>query len=221
MKCSRDVCDNDAVKNGIYCSRSCAAKVNNAKYRKRKLKGMCKACSGPIPANRRYCSEECRESGKPPRLSDLSPEEIASLTKVCIDCKREKSFNEFHLSASSRDGRQGRCKPCNIAKAISWQQDNSERYSQYVQQQSGNEEVNFRRRARNYGLTPEELQKLLDDADGKCEICEQPPTRWLVVDHCHKGGNVRGILCEQCNQALGLFKDNPEVMQRAINYLKA
>lgn len=141
--------------------------------------------------------------------------------KKCSSCGESKPLEEFHKKANAKDGRQSKCKPCNNASVRKWQADNPEAWEKIWRRNSYGDENNLKRRARAYGLTVDELKDLLIKADGKCEICEQPPTRWLVVDHCHKGGNVRGILCEQCNQALGLFRDNPEVMQRAINYLKA
>ena len=56
---------------------------------------------------------------------------------------------------------------------------------------------------------------------GLCKICGKPPkpnTR-LSIDHCHKNQVIRGLLCSNCNTALGLFKDNNKNMHRAINYL--
>lgn len=70
-------------------------------------------------------------------------------------------------------------------------------------------------------MTEDELLLLLQSSEGKCEICGKPPIRWLVVDHCHTTNRVRGILCEKCNQALGLFHDNIDVIRAAANYLEA
>ena len=62
-----------------------------------------------------------------------------------------------------------------------------------------------------------------------CAICFNPEIRVhrltqtvtsLSVDHCHKTGKVRGLLCHSCNTALGLLKDNTDVMRLAINYLE-
>lgn len=76
------------------------------------------------------------------------------------------------------------------------------------------------RKAKKYGIEVDELVRLLDAANGVCTICSGPPHRWLVVDHCHTNGHIRGILCERCNQALGLFRDNVETLQSAIRYLQ-
>ncbi len=75
-----------------------------------------------------------------------------------------------------------------------------------------------------YNITLEEYESLLAAQDGVCSICKTPPTNEhhgvLHVDHCHTGGQNRGLLCHRCNTALGLFKDDPERLTAAIAYLK-
>ena len=55
--------------------------------------------------------------------------------------------------------------------------------------------------------------------DGKCAICRQVCIKALAVDHCHKTGKIRGLLCMRCNTALGMFKDDPALLLKAIEYL--
>lgn len=70
---------------------------------------------------------------------------------------------------------------------------------------------------RRYGLTIEERAALLEKQGGVCAICFcDDPTD---VDHCHSTGKVRGILCRQCNTALGLFKDDTARLAQAVVYL--
>lgn len=69
-----------------------------------------------------------------------------------------------------------------------------------------------------YGLTIAEYDSLTLEQGGVCAICQQE-TAVLAVDHCHATGRVRGLLCTPCNQGLGFFRDSPERLQRAINYL--
>lgn len=144
--------------------------------------------------------------------------------KTCIDCKEEKELNEFHKKAQSKDGRQYRCKECNRAKAKNWQAENAERHESYWKARDANVEwrvgSQFKKRAKKYGLTPEQLQEMLDEAAGVCDLCKRPPNHFLVVDHCHNSLKVRGILCEPCNQALGLLRDDISVIQRAVSYLQ-
>lgn len=73
---------------------------------------------------------------------------------------------------------------------------------------------------KNYGMTIEQYDALLLAQSGVCAICSKPPVRRrLDVDHCHSTGAVRGLLCEHCNKAIGLFRDNIERLSAAITYL--
>lgn len=78
-----------------------------------------------------------------------------------------------------------------------------------------------------YGLTLEELQKMRCRQGNRCAICHQPETtltrtgsiRNLAIDHDHSSGTVRGLLCGDCNRAIGLFADNPMTCIAAAQYL--
>lgn len=70
----------------------------------------------------------------------------------------------------------------------------------------------------DYGITLLEYIEMADRQDWKCLICLKESE--LHVDHCHTGGDVRGLLCGNCNRGLGLFADNPEALVRATDYLK-
>jgi hypothetical protein len=79
---------------------------------------------------------------------------------------------------------------------------------------------------RTYGLTSAEYEALLQKQNGRCAICceevitaEGSLAKAAVVDHYHKTGKVRGILCNHYNRALGLFRDNPIFLRSAIAYL--
>lgn len=76
-------------------------------------------------------------------------------------------------------------------------------------------------RTRLYGLTPEQWDGLMTTQGGVCAICKKPNSdgRALHVDHDHGTGVVRGLLCGQCNAALGLFGDSPDLLHVAIDYL--
>lgn len=80
---------------------------------------------------------------------------------------------------------------------------------------------------RVYRITLEEYLDLAEKQNFVCSICGkenfamgQNHSGCLVVDHNHETGKVRGLLCHNCNRALGLFKDNPSVLQKAFEYLK-
>lgn len=82
-----------------------------------------------------------------------------------------------------------------------------------------------------YGITLEEYNEMLSEQQGVCAICGNPPylvgtggttlPGSLAVDHCHKTGAVRGLLCTNCNLGLGSFFDNAVLLQRATAYLVA
>lgn len=88
------------------------------------------------------------------------------------------------------------------------------------------------RRARlryRYGMELEEYDAMVAAQGGKCAICQQAPTsrntrsHWdgkLCVDHCHDSGKVRGLLCNDCNLAIGYGK-TPEVLRAAAEYLQS
>ena len=74
-----------------------------------------------------------------------------------------------------------------------------------------------------YGITLEQYNTMLEAQDYRCAICgneDEVEGRRLAIDHCHTSGKVRGLLCGKCNRGLGLFYDNYELLQNAIQYLK-
>ena len=96
------------------------------------------------------------------------------------------------------------------------------KYRNTEQRKSDNDRSKFRK----YGITPEEYEARLVLQDGRCAVCRGEPTvlpggnRVLVVDHSHKSGRTRGLLCYRCNSALGQLKDSPSVHRNMIRYLE-
>lgn len=72
-----------------------------------------------------------------------------------------------------------------------------------------------------YNMEPQDYLEMHARQNGECAICKQVPKtkRGLHLDHCHETGAIRGLLCHNCNVALGCFNDNPALMLRAIQYL--
>ena len=137
-------------------------------------------------------------------------------TKKCRGCGEAKPISEFHKKTAAKDGLQSRCKPCAIKMAAEWNQKNQKKY--LARQNRRTPEQLHRRRARLYGLTPEELHAKLEEAQGICQICKREAPQ--VVDHCHTSGLVRGVICNKCNQALGLIEDNVEWLYSMAQYLQ-
>ena len=71
-----------------------------------------------------------------------------------------------------------------------------------------------------YGITIDEYDARFKDQGGVCAICYEPAEGRLYVDHDHETGEVRGLLCRDCNSALGLLRDNTDRMRSAIKYLE-
>ena len=78
---------------------------------------------------------------------------------------------------------------------------------------------------KTYGITWEDYEEMFDNQNGCCAICKSKVsssrTTRLFVDHCHNTTRVRGLLCSSCNHGLGLFKDSPTLLKRAISYLSS
>ena len=78
-----------------------------------------------------------------------------------------------------------------------------------------------------YGITEEKYKQMLIEQNYTCKICGQvsdkcqtQPDKPLYVDHCHLTKAVRGLLCHQCNIALGHMKDDPVRLERAAHYIR-
>ncbi len=144
--------------------------------------------------------------------------------KFCPECNLYLEINNFKklLSTSSikknPDGYYWCCSKCYRNKVWVYE--------------VGNEPNNRKSRRRDkrtrriihvervYGLSEEEYMKKLNEQDNLCAICgKKDEGKVLCVDHNHATGQVRGLLCHNCNVGLGNFKDSPEIIQSAIAYL--
>lgn len=100
------------------------------------------------------------------------------------------------------------------ASSKKWRTDNKEKVKLL------DREARLRNR---YGMNSEDYDALYDKQKGYCAICTTHQSllkRALCVDHCHKTGKIRGLLCDDCNKGLGFFDDNPELIRKAIDYVK-
>lgn len=93
----------------------------------------------------------------------------------------------------------------------------------YNKQYYKDNKVSFSKKSREYklsqyGLTTESYSVLLQSQGNLCAICQEDGV--MNIDHDHSTGKVRGILCNKCNQGLGLFRDNIDFMKSAISYLE-
>jgi len=136
-------------------------------------------------------------------------------SKSCSMCGEVKPLDDFYKNSSNKThGRTSRCKPCSSLNSSSWYQDNRERLVPRMRANAY---------ARYYSLTVEEYDAMYLSQNKGCAICHAPTGangKRLAVDHNHQTEVVRGLLCDDCNTGLGKFKDNPNLLATALNYLK-
>jgi hypothetical protein len=118
-------------------------------------------------------------------------------------------MTEFHWTAS-RKHRSRQCKECAHARQ-------AERIVE--RRRTGALPTRADRLRREYGLTPEQVQVMREEQNDSCAICGLAFGERLHIDHCHETGHVRALLCHNCNLGLGHFRDDPELMQKAIRYV--
>jgi Autographiviridae endonuclease VII len=150
-------------------------------------------------------------------------------TKLCrgkYGCNKEKNLDEFHNLSKSPDGKQYTCKDCQNNYKNEWAKNNKENIKSSkdkwkCKNPDYNREWNFKNK---YGISIEEYNKMLDEQDGKCLICDTREPKGshntFNVDHCHITGNVRGLLCWSCNSGMGKFNDDIGLLEKVILYLK-
>ena len=106
-----------------------------------------------------------------------------------------------------------------IAASQAWNKAHPEEYAKkrhegYLRNR---EKILQRAKLRFYGLTAEQYQELMVKFPD-CGICHTTE-RQLQIDHCHETKKIRGLLCANCNTGIGLLKESPEIIRRAITYL--
>lgn len=146
-------------------------------------------------------------------------------TKVCAHCKTEKVAAEFRRNNSMRSGLYSYCMKCERKKNQEWRANNPKRLAEIQARRSAKTYEQRRDYVlrTQYGMTLVEYHERLAEQGGRCAICRTDnPGRGgrFVVDHCHAGGAVRGLLCNGCNVGLGHFRDDPTSLAVAIEYLK-
>jgi hypothetical protein len=128
---------------------------------------------------------------------------MSSIRKTCFKCGKEKPLSAFMREKKGRHGLRGSCKDC----------------ERPMFHESRLKQV--------FGITLAEYNRMYESQGGVCAICGLPERRTegpgvtakLCVDHDHKTGKVRGLLCRTCNSALGLVNDDISVLLRCMEYL--
>lgn len=135
----------------------------------------------------------------------VSPEEA----KTCWKCRHSKPLSEFGKNRSKTDGLAAECKPCSSAlNKVRYANNRAQRKDSFLQ--------------KTYGISLEDYDRLLDEQGDGCAICAKTPEengQRLAVDHNHATGEVRGLLCSQCNKGIGNLGDSVSRLRAAIRYL--
>jgi hypothetical protein len=140
--------------------------------------------------------------------------------KVCVKCGEEKPLDLFAKGKSYKDGRRGTCKKCHTAYVTNYYNNNPDKKAEKVRMNSG-KDFNWKR----HHITKETFDEMVSKFDGKCHACKINNATNIDHDHNCCSGNrscgkcVRGILCHNCNTALGLVKDSKETLNKLIEYL--
>jgi hypothetical protein len=127
------------------------------------------------------------------------------MSKGCPDCGEIKRLEEFPRYHRMPDGRGTYCRLCH-----------NRRTRESVRRNGGSRRYHLRQR---YGLESDQIDLMISQQGGVCAVCRKRPA--TQVDHDHKTGVVRGILCIYCNAAMGAFRDNPAIISDAIKYLES
>lgn len=155
------------------------------------------------------------------------------MTKICSTCKRDKSLEEFGRGSAGIYYRV--CKACKNPDEYGYkvctkcfeQKDLTEfqerpdapqaKYKAQCKKCIGDYLRAWQLRTK-YAMDEEIYNRLKTIQNNSCAICHRE--KELVIDHCHASGKVRGLLCNTCNRAIGLLKDDPIILETALNYVK-
>jgi len=148
--------------------------------------------------------------------------------KVCLDCRIAKPLSEYHRHNATKDRHQVICKPCMSARNRIWKTRNPEKLAAYERNRPRKPAAVRRdeQLRREYGIDLARYDELVKQQRGLCAICQEAPMPVpgkeiaLYVDHCHTTNKVRGLLCQNCNFAIGHMKDDVARLRAAIAYLE-
>ena len=133
--------------------------------------------------------------------------------KRCSKCKKKKLTSEFFKDKYKKSGLACKCKVCSSKSATSWRTRNKQRIKQNTRKN------NYKRQ---YGITIDDWNEMFEEQHGCCAICgkhqSDDPMR-LHVDHNHETGQIRDLLCSNCNRMLGCAKEDAVILGKAIEYL--
>lgn len=154
--------------------------------------------------------------------------------KRCSKCKKEKSLSKFYKNKNKKDGLDYWCKECKKDYRWNHREETNERCKKYRQEHREKAREYAQEYARKYperirkqwlkykyGLTPKQHLQMYADQNGCCAICKRTvPYDRIFIDHNHKTGKVRGLLCQKCNAALGMINEKIRILKSMIRYIE-
>lgn len=149
------------------------------------------------------------------------------MMKTCSRCKQEKPKSEFYKQTTRSDGLRSRCKACDSELNSEYYKQNRQKMyesnSEYCRQNK--RKIEDRRLHRRYGISIDDYDRMSATQGHKCAICGSKSSGGnksrFCVDHDHETGQVRALLCNKCNQGIGLMQDDPDLLEKAADYIRA
>lgn len=152
------------------------------------------------------------------KVKALEEAKTAPAEKACTKCGEVKPLSDYSNLCVGKYGKHPQCKICVQAYHSGLYYSNEDYRSNRIK------DASIRNRKSKYNITEEEFNRLFKSQNYCCAICDVhlDNSRFGLrgqLDHCHETMKIRGILCANCNTALGLMKDNKEILMSAIQYL--
>jgi hypothetical protein len=173
----------------------------------------CKACDAQVVLKEIVV---CKHHGE-------LPDELITTRKTCRICHRQTASQKRNNNREAFNAKQALDREENPEK---WDAIYKRAYSKLRHNKGADLSLHKVCNARR--ITIDRYQELVKEQENKCGICGLEETckdpkhdrvRRLSIDHCHRTGNVRGLLCHSCNTAIGKFKDDIELLHKAIRYI--
>jgi hypothetical protein len=149
-------------------------------------------------------------------------------TKICSKCKIDKPHSDYFKDNKREVGIRCKCKACCKQDIYEWRAKNKSEYNNYAAswRAKNPSKQHATEIKKHYGLSIEQYNQMLADQKLMCKICDKqhdPSIKRgrLYVDHNHVTGAIRGLLCSECNFALGKMNDRIDLLEKAIAYLKS
>lgn len=161
---------------------------------------------------------------------------------ICTGCIEDKDPSQFCNDSTHKNGKSSRCKSCKNKYNIEWKKNNPEKAAAHIpsrkqwrldnleHDKNRNREYWIKnpilrltyRLNKEYNITLKRYEEMLQAQDNKCAVCKinfSELKRKPCVDHCHKTGVVRGLLCHKCNVSIGLLNEDFGTVLNLVKYL--